>query len=96
MSTMASLWDIGKSTEEKLAEQWKEDDKFDEKVDLHKHKFRERFEQNMDDDVPTHPYKLFRQIVENNELNDEERVALEHIKEQYSDEWQNLKNSQSN
>ena len=93
---MASLWDIGKSTEEKLADEWRENEQFERQVDRHRHKFQDRFEDNMQQEVPTHPYKIFREIVEANELSDEERVALEEIKEEFSGRWQELKQSHSN
>ncbi len=93
---MASLWDIGKSTEEKLADDLKSNGEFQEMVEQHRHKFEDRFEQNMDDDVPTHPYKIYRNIVESNELSDEEKVALEQMKDEFSERWQNLKNQRTN
>jgi len=46
--------------------------------------------------VPTHPYKIFRDIVESNELSDEEKVALEHMKDEFSEKWQSLKQNHSN
>ncbi len=93
---MASLWDIGKSSEEKLADEWKTNGEFQEMVDQHRHKFEEQFQQNMSDEVPTHPYKVYRNIVESNDLSDEEKVVLEHMKDEFSDEWQQLKNQGSN
>ncbi|MFB6208648.1 MAG: hypothetical protein ABEJ56_00745 [Candidatus Nanohaloarchaea archaeon] len=93
---MASLWDIGKSTEEKLADELKSNGEFQEMVDQHREKFEPRFEDNMKEEVPTHPYKIYRNIVEQNELSDEEKVALEKMKDEFSEKWQTLKNSQSN
>ena len=93
---MASLWDIGKSTEEKLADELKDSGEFQEMVEQHRDKFEPKFEQNMNQDVPTHPYKIYRNIVESNELSDEEKVALEQMKDEFAEKWQRLKNSHSN
>lgn len=93
---MASLWDLGKSSKEKLADEWEDDGVLEDKVNEHRHKFEDQFQENMDDDVPTHPYKIYREIVESNELTDEERVALEQMKDEFSDRWQELKNTHSN
>ncbi|MFB6144991.1 MAG: hypothetical protein ABEJ99_00625 [Candidatus Nanohaloarchaea archaeon] len=93
---MASLWDIGKSSEEKLADEWKDNDQYEEMVEEHRHKFEDKFEKNMSNDVPTHPYKIYRRIVESNELSDEEKVALRQMKDEFSEKWQTLKESHSN
>ncbi|MFB6199245.1 MAG: hypothetical protein ABEJ83_00065 [Candidatus Nanohaloarchaea archaeon] len=93
---MASLWDIGKSSEEKLADEWKTKDKYQEKVDRHRDKFEDRFRENMNKEVPTHPYKVYRNIVEEKELSDEEKVALEQMKDEFSNKWQELKQTHSN
>lgn len=89
---MPSLWDLGKSSEEKLTDSWEEDGILKQKVDQHRHKFEQDFKQNMQEEVPTHPYKVYRNIVENRELEDEEKVALEHMKDEFADRWQELKN----
>jgi len=93
---MASLWDIGRSTEEKLADEWKDNGEFEDMVEEHRHKFEDECQKNMNQDVPTHPYKIFRDIVEANELSDEEKVALEHMKDEFSEKWQSLKQNHSN
>ncbi len=93
---MASLWDIGKSSEEKLADEWKQNGEFEEMVEEHRDKFEEEFRKNMSEDVPTHPYKIYRNIIESNELSDEEKVALEQMKDEFSQKWQTLKNANSN
>lgn len=93
---MASLWDIGKSSKEKLADEWEDDEVLEDKVEQHRHKFENDFQQNMNQDVPTHPYKIYREIVESQELSDEERIALEHMKDEFSEEWQSLKQNHSN
>lgn len=93
---MASMWDIGKSSKEKLADSWEDNGVLEEKVDQHREKFEDRFRDNMDEEVPTHPYKIFRNIVENNELSDEERIALEQMKDEFSEKWQRLKQTHSN
>ncbi len=93
---MASLWDIGKSSEEKLADEWKSNGEFEEMVEEHRDKFEEEFRENMSEDVPTHPYKIYRNIIESNELSDEEKVALEQMKDEFSQKWQTLKNANSN
>lgn len=89
---MPSLWDLGKSSKEKLTDSWEEDGILKDKVDQHRHKFEQDFKQNMQEDVPTHPYKVYRNIVENRELEDEEKIALEQMKDEFADRWQELKN----
>jgi hypothetical protein len=93
---MASMWDIGKSSKEKLADSWEDDGVLQDKVEQHREKFEKKFQKNMNKDVPTHPYKIYRNIVENKELSDEERIALEEMKDEFSERWQNLKNQHSN
>ena len=93
---MASMWDIGKSSKEKLADSWEDDGVLQDKVEQHREKFEKKFQKNMNEDVPTHPYKIYRNIVENKELSDEERIALEEMKDEFSERWQNLKNQHSN
>lgn len=93
---MASLWDIGKSTKEKLADEWESDGVLEEKVAQHREKFEDDFRENMEEDVPIHPYKIYRDIVESQELTDEERIALEFMKDEFSDRWQRLKQTHSN
>lgn len=93
---MASLWDLGKSKKEKLADEWEENGVLEDKVEKHREKFEKRFKKNMNEDVPTHPYKLYREIVENNELSEEEKIALEHMKDEFSEQWQTLKATHSN
>ncbi len=90
------MWDIGKSSKEKLADQWEEKGVLEEKVEKHRDKFEDKFRNNMDEEVPTHPYKIYRNIVESKELSDEERIALEHMKDEFADQWQTLKNTHSN
>jgi len=93
---MATLWDIGKSRKEKLADQWEDSGVLEDKVEQHREKFAQHFKENMEQEVPTHPYKVYRDIVESNELSDEERIALEHMKDEFSERWQTLKQSHSN
>ncbi|MFB6292363.1 MAG: hypothetical protein ABEI58_03125 [Candidatus Nanohaloarchaea archaeon] len=93
---MASMWDIGKSSKEKLADEWEDEGVLEDKVEQHRDKFEEEFRKNMNKDVPTHPYKIYRNIVESNELTDEERIALEHMKDEFSEKWQTLKQTHSN
>jgi len=93
---MASLWDLDKSKKEKLADEWEENGVLEQKVEKHRDKFEKRFQSNMKDEVPKHPYKLYREIVENNELSEEEKIALEHMKDEFSEEWQTLKATHSN
>lgn len=90
------MWDIGKSSKEKLADSWESKGVLEEKVEQHRDKFEDRFQENMQKDVPTHPYKIFRNIVESNELTDEERIALEQMKDEFAEEWQQLKQTHSN
>ncbi len=93
---MASMWDIGKSSKEKLADEWADEGVLEDKVEQHREKFEEEFRKNMNKDVPTHPYKIYRNIVESKELTDEERIALEHMKDEFSEKWQTLKQTHSN
>ncbi|MFB6191475.1 MAG: hypothetical protein ABEJ07_04250 [Candidatus Nanohaloarchaea archaeon] len=93
---MASMWDIGKSSKEKLADEWEEEGVLKDKVEQHRDKFEDRFRNNMNQDVPTHPYKIYRNIVESNDLSDEERIALEEMKDEFADRWQTLKQRHSN
>lgn len=93
---MASMLDIGKSSKERLADEWEDQGVLEEKVEQHRDKFENEFRKNMQEDVPTHPYKIYRDIVENRELTDEERIALEHMKDEFSEQWQVLKQSHSN
>jgi hypothetical protein len=93
---MASLWDIGKSKKEKLADEWKENGVLEDKVQKHRDKFEQEFRSNMQQEVPTHPYKIYRDIVENNDLTEEEKIALEQMKDEFSEQWQSLKNTHSN
>jgi hypothetical protein len=93
---MASMWDIGKSSKEKLADEWEEEGVLQDKVEQHRDKFEDRFRNNMNQDVPTHPYKIYRNIVESNDLSDEERIALEEMKDEFADRWQTLKQRHSN
>jgi hypothetical protein len=96
LTNMASLWDLDKSKKEKLADEWEENGVLEEKVEKHRAKFEKKFKNNMNAEVPTHPYKLYREIVENNELSEEEKIALEHMKDEFSEEWQTLKATHSN
>jgi hypothetical protein len=93
---MASLWDIGRSKKEKLADEWKDNGVLEDKVQKHRDKFEDRFRNNMEEEVPTHPYKIYREIVENNDLTEEEKIALEHMKDEFSEQWQTLKATHSN
>lgn len=92
---MPSLWDIGKSSKEKLSDTWEEDGVLEEKVEQHRHKFEDKFKENMSQDVPTHPYKVYRNILESKELEDEEKIALERMKDEFANKWQNLKSQHS-
>ncbi|MFB6203006.1 MAG: hypothetical protein ABEK01_00795 [Candidatus Nanohaloarchaea archaeon] len=93
---MASLWDLGKSSKEKLADEWETNGVLERKVEQHRHKFEDEFRDNMQEDVPTHPYKIYREIVENRDLSDEERIVLEVMKDEFSNKWQELKQTHSN
>lgn len=86
-----SIWDMGKSETEKLADEWKEKGELQDKIDKHRGKFEDKFRANMKKDVPVHPYKLYREIVENKDLSESEKVVLEQIKDEFSEKWQDLK-----
>lgn len=89
------LWDIGRTSVETLEDKWRDNGVYKEKVQEHGEKFEDRFAQNHVKDIPTHPYKIYRRIVEENELSDEEKVALEHLKDKYADMWKAKKRRRS-
>lgn len=80
---MTELWEIGRTLP------W---DKYsEEEVEEDIEEYRPRFEQNHREDIPTHPYKIYREIVETEELNELERAALHHLKDEYADKWKQKK-----
>jgi hypothetical protein len=80
---VTQLWDIGRTLPR---------DKYSEdEVQGEIEQYRPRFKDNHRQDIPRHPYKIYREIVENQELNDLERAALHHLKEEYSKKWKQKK-----
>lgn len=71
-------------------------DVFREAVEKEKKKFESKFKKNMEDEVPTHPYKIYRNIIENSDLTDEERVALDELKDDFSNKWEELRRRRTN
>lgn len=80
---MSELWDIGKT------QPWDLHDK--EEVQEEIQEYRPRFEETLQQDIPTHPYRIYRDIVENQELSAEEKAAVHHLKDEYADKWKQKK-----
>lgn len=57
----------------------------------HRDKFESYFKENMERDIPKHPYKIYRNIRDSNDLSDEEIVALEILKGMYTEKWDSLR-----
>lgn len=83
-----SIWDLDKNWARRKHER---DGTVGLLVENQRHKFEDRFEDNMDKDVPEHPYKIYRNIVEENVLTDEETIVLEEMKDEYTNKWNELK-----
>jgi len=79
-----SLWDLARPSV--TAE-----DATPELMEEHGDKFRPRFEENLEEDVPTHPYKIYREFVENEELSDDEKAVLKALKDEYAEKWRDQK-----
>lgn len=87
---MTSLWDLDSPS-------ISGDDVTDQLMEEHADKFRDRFEENHQKDIPTHPYKVYRDIVENNaDLTTDERVVLRHLKDKYAEKWKEKKEREVN
>lgn len=57
-------------------------------IEEHGDKFRPRFQEALEEDVPTHPYKVYREIVEEaEELTTEEQAVLKDLKDEYVKKW---------
>lgn len=74
------LWDLDR--EPVTAE-----DATPELMEEHGDKFRPRFQEDLEEDVPTHPYKIYRDFVENQELSDDEKAVLKALKAEYAEKW---------
>lgn len=88
---MNSLWDISKTTVSQREDELREENRFEEVVDEHREKFDSEFKEALKEDPAPHPYKIYRNIVESRELETEEKMVLEHLKDRYSDKWENQK-----
>jgi hypothetical protein len=77
------LWDIGRTRPQ--------DKHSEEEVQDEIEEYRPRFQENHREDIPTHPYKIYRDIVENQELSVEEKAAVHHLKDEYADKWKQKK-----
>lgn len=85
---MSELWDIGRThPRDKYSE---------EEVEEEIEEYRPRFQENHRKDTPTHPYKIYREIVENEELTEEEKAAVHHLKDEYADKWKKKKQEGEN
>ncbi|MFB1064922.1 hypothetical protein [Natrinema sp. H-ect4] len=80
MSDRSGLWALDKDPV--TAE-----DATPELMEEHGGKFRPQFQQNHEEDVPTHPYKIYREIVENRKLSDDEKAVLKALKAEYAEKW---------
>lgn len=88
---MDKMWDIGRSTHEKLRQEWEEEGVLEEKIEEHRDKFEDRFEDALEADISPHPYKVYRNIVEEQEITEEERLVLEELKDEYAEKWKEQK-----
>jgi hypothetical protein len=70
------------------------DDATPELMEEHGDKFRPRFQENHEEDVSTHPYKIYREIVDNRELSDDEKAVLKALKDEYAEKWLDQKKDQ--
>ena len=80
---MSELWDIGRTypwdkySEEDVREEMRE--------------YRPRFEENHGQEIPIHPYKIYREIVESNQLSVKEKAAVHYLKDEYAEKWKEVK-----
>jgi len=71
-------------------------DKYPEdKVQEEMQEFRDRFEEEIQSDIPLHPYKIYRNIVESQELSLKEQAALHHLKDEYTEKWKEKKRGEN-
>jgi hypothetical protein len=85
---MTELWDIGRPPEEELKRELQRKNRFEEVVEDHRELFEDSFEEGLQQDHPRHPYKVYRDIVKEEDLETEEKMVLEHLKEQYVEKWE--------
>jgi len=85
---VSELWDIGRT------HPWDEysEEEVQEEIEL----YRPVFEENHQREIPTHPYKIYREIVETQELTVLERAAVHHLKDEYADKWKEKKQKGEN
>jgi pyridoxine/pyridoxamine 5'-phosphate oxidase len=57
--------------------------------------YRPRFEEEIQKEIPTHPYKIYRNLVESQELTEKEKAALHHLKDEYTDKWEQKKRGEN-
>lgn len=89
-----SLFDLDKSSEEKLRSDIGSRG-VDRLMEKHADRFRPKFEKEFSRDVPLHPYKIYKRIVDDPDidLGDEEMIVLERLKDEYTERWQQLASS---
>ena len=80
---MSQLWDIGRTYP------W--DEYSEQEVKQEIQEFMDRFEEELEKEIPLHPYKIYRNIVESQELNAREQAALHHLKDEYTEKWKQKK-----
>jgi pyruvate/2-oxoacid:ferredoxin oxidoreductase alpha subunit len=85
---MSELWDIGQS------QPWDihDEDEVEEEIE----EYRPRFEENLQEEPPTHPYKIYRNIVESQELSEKQKAAVYYLKDEYADKWKEAKKDEVN
>lgn len=94
---MPSLWDIGKTAKDKPWEHIQEETK--KEIMENVEEYRLVFEEEMQKEVPRHPYKVMMEIRKEKDLyagncyRDPELIrALEILKDEYKKEWEELAN----
>lgn len=79
---MNDLWEIGEP-------EWK--DLRREEVQEEIEEYRPRFKEELSRETPRHPYKVHRDIMENEEITDRHRAALNYLKDEYTQKWEEKK-----
>jgi 3-hydroxyacyl-CoA dehydrogenase len=85
---VSDLWDI--------APQQPWDKHGREEVQKEMEEYRPRFEETLQEEPPTHPYKVYRDIVESQELTEKEKAAIYHLKDEYAKKWREEKTGGEN
>lgn len=58
-----------------------------ELMEEHEDQFRPQFQEKLDEDIPTHPYKVYREIIESQDLSNDEKAVLKALKDEYIEKW---------